>query len=830
MDGIATLDEAKIARLQELHPQAEPTPQEMVPVPNMEAYTIETLSAVINKLPSDSSPGPSGWSYALLKAITRKVPLHHPIWAGIFRICLQIVENRCPLRDWMLASRLIGLEKPNGDIRPIAMGESITKIASLWALRANESAIPHALLRSQFGVGSPGGVEPVILALTSAWMDPDQDFGVGELDFVNAFNTVSRSKIAEQLKNRIPSLVPIFQFLYCGTSALLVHLDGVIHPLVSSTGVRQGDPLAPLLFSLAIRPLLEKLEAHMGDDMKGHSSYLDDVFPLLRDQSAFDKALEFLNQREIAVEFGLVPNLQKSWFRTVDHLRLQGTKILGTHCGGPPDSSNEGCKAVLAATDTLRDRLRSLDLLTKQEQLILLRLCFAPRLNHLIRTLPPDVVLEGCQRFDAVLMGAIGKIVGHEMTPRAMALAQLPIRMGGLGVFSQATLSPFAYGASFVLSQRVLRSRGYVISDATSRVYEPFVKLCESNLMLPADTVVVDLEVEEMKNLQRRASEAMHEQAWSALFDSMSLTEQVQFVELGSCLARPWLHVIPSDNRFVLKDEAVEYGLCRHLLLPTKTDPVAPTVCRWCNKTAHPRHYLTCRASQSYFTYRHNQVREILARTLKQAQFHVLQEQSEIARQAPRPTERRHDLVVRQHLNATHRTVYDVGITCIKTNPAQLVQTVQWPSVDQVQTEASIERQHRADFFWEDHSDEPATKEVRLGQARRRLCLAAALHPVINKMEGEKTRVWTRDYPGVDDDGDDFHPLIFTAGGGTSHTVDDLLRTCLARVPDFRDKVKFRKYVRGHLSVTLLRFSSYMASRAMYHGDARAATPLRVPA
>ena len=97
--------------------------------------------------------------------------------------------------------------------------------------------------------------------------------------------------------------------------------------------------------------------------------------------------------------------------------------------------------------------------MTTQEQLLLLRLCFAPRLNHLIRTLHPEVVREGCRAFDKALMVALERTTGCPLLEHSVTMAQLPIRMGGLGLFSQEVLSPFAFGASFALSRQVLLDR-----------------------------------------------------------------------------------------------------------------------------------------------------------------------------------------------------------------------------------------------------------------------------------------------------------------------------------------------------------------------------------
>ena len=96
-----------------------------------------------------------------------------------------------------------------------------------------------------------------------------------KIDVRNAFNSVSRAAVVDQVRRRFPHLLPWVLWCYRDESDLL--LEGQV-PLSSADGVQQGDPLGPLLFALAIHPLAEQLAAlrHDGVGLDMVQFYLDD--------------------------------------------------------------------------------------------------------------------------------------------------------------------------------------------------------------------------------------------------------------------------------------------------------------------------------------------------------------------------------------------------------------------------------------------------------------------------------------------------------------------------------------------------------------------------
>ena len=78
------------------------------------------------------------------------------------------------------------------------------------------------------------------------------------VDIMTAVNSAVRSSVLEQVLNRVPSLGPYGAYAYGMPTKLYV--DGApagSAPLLSSDGVRQGDPCAPMMFAMELQPVLE---------------------------------------------------------------------------------------------------------------------------------------------------------------------------------------------------------------------------------------------------------------------------------------------------------------------------------------------------------------------------------------------------------------------------------------------------------------------------------------------------------------------------------------------------------------------------------------------
>jgi hypothetical protein len=143
------------------------------------------------------------------------------------------------------------------------------------------------------------------------------------LDFSNAFNTVERRDIAEGLRQYAPVLYRAGRWAYGCTSSLVLGSPEGRHIIHSAQGVRQGDPMGPLMFSLGIRSLLRDLASALGPD-RLILAYLDDIYILSPDELASEQMLAFFDERQPSIRL----NPAKCKSLALEDIRTNGLRIL----------------------------------------------------------------------------------------------------------------------------------------------------------------------------------------------------------------------------------------------------------------------------------------------------------------------------------------------------------------------------------------------------------------------------------------------------------------------------------------------------------------------
>jgi hypothetical protein len=129
----------------------------------------------------------------------------------------------------------------------------------------------------------------------------------------------------------------------------------------------------------------------------------------------------------------------------------RGLKILGTPLGSPEFVSAH-MRGLQEEHSTLLDALQTMP--EMQSAWLLLSLCANARANYYLRALPPGLSREFAERHDASLFQTVLRLLdqpagSEEDMQWARAVAQLPLRAGGLGLRSAVRVAPAAYWASW---------------------------------------------------------------------------------------------------------------------------------------------------------------------------------------------------------------------------------------------------------------------------------------------------------------------------------------------------------------------------------------------
>ena len=193
---------------------------------------------------------------------------NHSTFDSLHSVCALIAEGNVPpiIIPLLSASRLIALPKANGDVRPIAIGETLRRITTRTICLQERSSFSEYFSPIQHGVATAGGGE-LLTQLIQLLMDQNPEWSVLKTDVSNAFNPISRKCLMEEISNCFPGIVAHVHQMYSKPSSLIYTKN-------------QGDPLGPALFATAIHPnFLLLQQQHLNVTIL---AYLDDIYVVLQ--------------------------------------------------------------------------------------------------------------------------------------------------------------------------------------------------------------------------------------------------------------------------------------------------------------------------------------------------------------------------------------------------------------------------------------------------------------------------------------------------------------------------------------------------------------------
>ena len=135
----------------------------------------------------------------------------------------------------------------------------------------------------QFGVGSKGGVEPILEFIQQSIdsCSEGKQLYMISLDQKNAFNLLNRLHMANSTRTKTSHFFKLAKYAYGKPSPLVVTSGSTFKILGNSQGTRQGGPEANLLFTIGIGSFLEELIKECLSISDKLFAYLDNIYIII---------------------------------------------------------------------------------------------------------------------------------------------------------------------------------------------------------------------------------------------------------------------------------------------------------------------------------------------------------------------------------------------------------------------------------------------------------------------------------------------------------------------------------------------------------------------
>ena len=620
-EDVAPNDDRTLGLLQQKHP---PVPADLsLPEAPGEDYepTVASEDDVRKALSSfgpGSAGGPDGLRPGHLKALTSRKTAEAGmrLLASLTEFVNLVLRGEVPefARKVFYGASLCALGKKDGGVRPIAVGCTLRRLAAKVGARPLAAQIGDSLRPVQLGYSTKGGFEAATHAARRYLGGAKHRRVVFKVDMANAFNTIRRDVFLAAARVRARSLYRLLWQAYSGPSSLFFGET----TLVSATGIQQGDPFGPALFSLGIDDLIRELDVEL------NIWYLDDGTLGDTPEKVILCVQELIEAfRGVGLDFNktkcellILDHTEEERERTEELFKeaVPGVKVvpkLESRLLGAP-LTEEGVAAAIAEKKCDLERVTArLKLIENHQAFALLKSCFSlPKLQYILRASPAYRSTEILTEFDMTLVAALSTVTNVHFEGDSLVQAVLPVRLGGLGIRMSKDIALPAFISSLHASQSLVDTILCKVQRVGDRELEMALGVWNERHTGPALDVDADL------SRQRTWDLPLAETTAAGLLERADQISRARLLAAGLRESGLWLHALPTPVLGTLLDsETFRVSIA----LRVGAEVCSTHTCR-CGRVMDARglHGLSCKYSAGRHP-RHAALNEIVMRSLRSA-------------------------------------------------------------------------------------------------------------------------------------------------------------------------------------------------------------------
>jgi hypothetical protein len=621
-DTLATYSPAVLSALKDKHPTASASSQPPNPPTNSQQPLQVSKTAVLQAVlsfPAGSAGGLDGITPQHLKDLTSPLAgdagetllkeltaLTNVMLAG--KVCADVV----PI---LYGANLIALKKKDGSFRPIAVGSTLRRLASKICCREFHSRLTEKFKPIQLGFGLKSGCEGAVHA-TRTFLNSQNFEILVKIDVQNAFNSVDRGVLLTQIENELPEIYSYLWQCY-GAPSKLMYRDNEIS---SCVGCQQGDPLGPVIFNLAIHPIITQLTSdlniwYLDDGTIGgkRSTVLADLQTIIDRFAEIGLTINF-NKCEIFIGESIPPNIRTSIMKDINILTPNISVLSHDNLTllGAPIFDESIPLSINAKIDHFHSCSELLFQINPHMAIYILRLClFSPKFMYILRCCPVWKFPSLTANIDQILKDTICKIINITLCSRSWSQASLPIKLGGLGIRSTGSLALPAFLASVNSTLSLIGG----ILNVPSTINVSVSCLTDAECAWRAENP--NEQMPDEKTNQAAWDACKIKNTLQSLLNDSANYERARLLAVSEKESGHWLHALPSRNLgSVLDPSALRIAVCLRLGLKI----CEPHACSRCSQPVDSlgRHGLHCPMSAGRL-FRHATLNDLIRRSLSTA-------------------------------------------------------------------------------------------------------------------------------------------------------------------------------------------------------------------